>query len=143
LGELEIVDISDVSSLFASAVIPAGACDVDQGIGRGAAYFRVSSKRVPSDFAVIYTPGDRWFSLEVSGGFSFDYFEEEMPDDEARQLVEKLMRAAVAYIEGRSSVSTSRIFRIPTVQIDVEGGSLDLHLSLSATLKRIFRIPPG
>lgn len=117
---------SDVEALLHSFVLPTEGLTSEVGIRDGKAYLKVSPDSDPSEYAVVWTPGDRWFSLDVAGGYSYDYFEEDTPDVDVVELLGKLAQAATAYIEGRRSTTLSRFFKIPTVRVETDSGPVEL-----------------
>jgi len=91
------MDVTKTLELFNSKVRPAELSTSEIGVRDGAAFWKVSPLDDPDEYAVVWTPGDRWFALDVSGGYSYDYFEEDIPDDEAEVLIDKLMQGSRAY----------------------------------------------
>jgi hypothetical protein len=140
LGELEQVNTDDATVLLKSLVLPAEGLNSELGVRRDAAYLKFSLDADPSDFAVVWTPGDRWFSLDVAGGFSYDPFEEDTSDADVAQLLERLLDAAIGYIQGRRSTTLSRLLKIPAVIVETDNGPIELRLSLTAAVKRALRI---
>src|SRR6185437_11521899 len=57
------------------------------GTRRDFAYLRLSASTEPDRWAVVSTPGDRWFALEVDGGFSVLHFEEDTADVDVETLL--------------------------------------------------------
>ena len=123
-----------------SFVLPVDGLTSEVGVRRGAAYLRISSRGDPSDYAVVWTPSDRWFSLDVAGGFSYNHFEEDTPDADVLHLIENLVQAAIDYIEERGSTTYSRFLKLPRVVIETTSGPLVLALSIPDGLKRAFGI---
>jgi hypothetical protein len=104
------------------------------------AYLRVSSGAPGARWAVVSSPGDRWFSLDVDGGFSLDHLEEETPDEDARHILERLVGLAVLYIVREPTPTKSRIFRVPFIELPTEDGAVLLRKSLAGVLKNLFRL---
>jgi len=102
------------------------------------AYLRMEHTGAPGDFAVVSTPGDRWFSLDVRGGYSVDRFEEGLSDDEVNQVLEDLVQLATAYLSGARRTVRTRILRLPQIVIEGAHGSTTLRLSLPHALKHLF-----
>ncbi|MFD4958934.1 hypothetical protein [Microbacterium sp. NPDC058389] len=113
------------------------ASDLSSEIGdrRGAAFLRIWQTDRPGRWAVIFSPGDRWFSLEVDGGYSLDLFEEDTPEEEARQLLTKYVDVALAYVRGSMVAERTGRFRAPLVTVPTDAGSTTLRLSLFAGFK--------
>jgi hypothetical protein len=103
------------------------------------AFMKMSSPTNPDSFAIVSTPGDRWFTLEVSGGFAHNEFSEFNDDQEVRQILERYVRGGLTYLAGGGSNAVSRVFRIPYVTVPTEEGQLRLGLSVPAELRHLFR----
>lgn len=131
---------ADVEALLSSFEFPQPGIVSELGIRADAAYLKLTSKADQTDYAVVWTPGDRWFSLDVAGGYSYDYFEEDTPDSEAADRIAQLVDAAVAYIDGRGSVTSSRLLRVPVIHIETDDGHFELRLSTFDAVKRALRI---
>jgi hypothetical protein len=95
----------------------------------------MESARTPGDFAVVSTPGDRWFSLEVRGGYSADRFEEGLSNDQVTRVLEHLVQLGAAYLAGSRRIVRSRLLKVPAIVVNGTGGSTTLRLSLPGTLK--------
>jgi hypothetical protein len=103
------------------------------------AYLRLKSPLNPDDWAELSTPGDRWFTLEVAGGFADNDFSEFNDDQEVRRILDAYLHAAISYLEGRRTVGKSRLFRTPFVVVETDDGPLKLQLSVNAEFKYVFR----
>ena len=94
----------------------------------------------PSDSdesVVVYSPGDRWVSLQVPGGFSVIYFEEGMTDEDLLMWFERYLDAAIAYLEGRYVLHRSRRLRIPQVVIETSTGPVRLSVGLKQLIRAV------
>lgn len=103
-----------------------------------AAFLRLSSPADPHRWAVVSSPGDRWFSIEVDGGFSLDHFEEGTRDEEVIQLLSQYMDIAVEYLRQLPTPIRGGLLRTPIVKVAVGSDDVVLHKSLSSGLKGIF-----
>jgi hypothetical protein len=112
----------------------------DVGQRDDVAYLRIAKAGAPTTWAVVSSPGDRWFSLEVDGGLSFDYFEEGTPDEEARRLLERLVGCAVQYIRLEPGPTSPGRFGSPRIELAHPHGDVVLRLSLIGQLRRILGI---
>jgi hypothetical protein len=99
-ARLRRVDLPDAMELLDSLRPAAIGLSSEIGYRGGAAFLRMWQSSRPGRWAVIWTPGDRWFSLEVDGGYALDHFEEDTPDEGARQLLSKYVDVALAYVLG-------------------------------------------
>ena len=90
-------------AMAALTALPPGGTQASAELGTNgdAAYLRLESRETPGRWAVVSTPGDRWFSLEVDGGFCLDYFEEDTPDADAEALLARYVEYATQYLSGR------------------------------------------
>ena len=101
----------------------------------GAAYLHLRQTAKPDRWAVIWSPGDRWFALDVDGGFSLNHFEEEMADDDAQRLLEKYVAIGMTYILGDSIPTSAGRFRPHVLRVVTEDGDIELIQSVGAALK--------
>ncbi len=117
--------------------------DVETGVEgkppHDSAYLKLSSRSEPSNYAIVSTPGDGWFMLEVPGGYANLEFSEFNDDLEVRRILDRYRSAAIAYIRGDWSLGASRCFGIPFIIVETDGPPLKLQLSLQAAFRRAFR----
>jgi len=119
-----------------------GTAEASSEIGqRGdAAYLRMESTSDPERWAVVWSPGDRWFSLDVDGGFSLDHFEEDTPDSDVHRILQEYIEVGLRYLREGATPITSRRLGLPALKISTAQGDVVLRRSLVADLKSIFRI---
>lgn len=86
------------------------------------------------DSIVIYSPGDRWVSLQIPGGFSTIYFEEGMTSEDRLMWFERYVDAAIAYLNGHYVLHRSPRLRIPHVDINTSLRTVRLDLGPKATM---------
>jgi hypothetical protein len=91
------------------------------------AYLKLTPLSGADDYAVVWTPGDRWFSLEVNGGYSLDVFGEDYEEPEVREILERFLRIATAYIEGRWSRERTRFLHVVHVVVETDDGPVRLR----------------
>lgn len=104
----------------------------------GVAKLRVT--HVPSGReAVIKTPGDRWFAVDIDRGLSLDYFEEETPDSEARERLHDYFAAAMMYVEGGGVVDTSRS-GLKSIRVEAGGKEWVFRRSVAQAIASVFRM---
>ena len=87
--------------------------------------------------AVVYSPGDRWVSLEVPGPFSTNYFEEGITDEDLLIWLERYLDAAIAYQQGQYVLRRSKRLRIPHVVIETSTETIRLELTLKALIRAV------
>lgn len=104
------------------------------------AYLRLTSPTDPGHYAVVSTPGDGWFQIEVTGGFNTGQTSDLTDDRYVREILESLVRAASAYLGGRWSTGKSMLFRVPFVIVQTEERTLKLGLSIRETFKYVFKL---
>jgi hypothetical protein len=86
---------------------------------------------------VVYSPGDLWVSLDVPDGFSANYFEEGMTEEDLLIWLERYLDAGIAYLEGRFVLHRSRRLRIPHVVIETSTGPVRLDLGPKALIRAV------
>lgn len=135
------MNTDDVESLFRSVSSATPRLKTEVGRRRGAAYLRISDETEPERWAVVWTPGDGWISIDVNGGFSLDHFDEDIEDDDLRAILSRYVEIGVAYLNAgeRGSTLTGRAFPVLTVAMD--GGSVELRRSLARDLRELFKFP--
>jgi hypothetical protein len=130
-----IVELLNVETVLRSLQPDHDGVDADIGIRDGAAYLQMKKTGRPDRWAVIWSPGDRWFALDVDGGFSLNHFDEELPDDEVRSLLEKYVEIGLAYVLGVSVPTSAGRFKARVLRVTTEDGDFDLRLNVGAALK--------
>jgi len=125
------VNVSEAESLLRELASSVVGADVEVGT-RGkapnsSAYIKLTSVSDLGDYAVVWTPGDRWFSLDVKGGFSLNEFGEDCEASEVRAILERFLRVATAYIEGRRSLVKSRFLRATHLVVEGDDGPVILR----------------
>jgi hypothetical protein len=128
------MDVLDSIRVEASDVV----AEVSQ---RGdAAVLHLSTPGRPGRWAVVSTPGDRWFSLEVDGGYSLDHFEEETSDDDARRLLRLYTSIGLDYLRQAPTPARTSPLSTPTVVVTTGTGDVVLRRSLSKSLQSLLRL---
>lgn len=109
----------------------------EAGTKRGRAYLRVSSD-IEQRWAVVNTPGDRWFALDVNGGFSLEQFVEGLDGAETRELLEAYVAWAQRYVlHGPSAVRT--VMRSRRIELSDGRDTVELRKSTIAEIRDVFR----
>jgi len=111
--------------------------DRELGVRGDAAYLRIATQQAPSRWAVVWTPGDRWFSMEIDGGFSIDHFEEETTDEDAEGLIRQYVDFAETYVRDGAIDSRSRWLRVPRRLLLTGGAEVVLRRSLIGQLRSV------
>jgi hypothetical protein len=133
------VNLVDVTALLDTFSDQGRGIRSELGTRDSAAYLMFTRESDPDDFAVIWTPGHSWYQFEVRRGFGTICFHEDASDAEAVEILERYLRGALAYLDGQKTMIKSRILKVPSVVIDVEGGPIHLNLSVAGGLRAIFR----
>ena len=102
-----------------------------------AAYVRLRRSCDEGRWAMVSSPGDRWFSLDVNGGFSLNHFEEDTPEVEARAILERYVALAVIYLKKGGNVERSGFLRSPHLVLTTDDGAVTLQRSVTTNLKAI------
>lgn len=128
------MNVHDAEAALASLDTSSSDADVEVGIGgrppHHYAYLKLTSRSDPKDFAIVSTPGDRWFTVEVAGNFAHNEFSEENDDAEVRRILQNYLSAGIAYLHGQRRFEKTRFLRVPYVVVETVAGPLKL-------------IPPG
>lgn len=129
------MDVSVVYKVLRSLRPNSDEVKSEVGTRGDAAYLRLNPPARLDRWAVISTPGDRWFALDVDGGFSLSHYEEETPDDDARRLLEKYAAIGLAHILSGTTPTSAGRFRPRVLRVSTEHGDFELTLSAAAALK--------
>lgn len=97
---------------------------------------KMSAPDSPLRWAQIVTPGERWFSLELNGGFVRDIVDEDATDDEARALMMELFRIGVSYMRGDYRVGRGRWLRVPAIIVPIREREVVISLSVGDIVRR-------
>lgn len=118
MGELEM-RIEEAESLLRE--LSSGMGDFLVSSDTRAAVARItSSDSRGSRTAQVSTPGDRWFSVDIDGGFSTDHFEEETTPEDVRIILERCLRVALAYVSHGAEPAGTRWFPARVVRVGDE-----------------------
>lgn len=105
---------------------------VEVGIRDDCAFLKIESA---SRWSVIWTPGDRWFSVDTDLGYSLNYFDEGLSDSDAVDVLRFHVGVGAAYVQGAWSSKKSKILRVPELHIKVDGQVAILTMSLAAAVR--------
>lgn len=131
------METNSTLSLMQQVLRSRAGLESESGVRDGYAFAKVWLRNEPETFAAVWTPGDRWFSLSVEGGFSHDEFDEGSSDVEVESTVRRLFEAAFAYLDGDYNLVRSRLLRLPRIVVSTRQGPIELSLSLSQLFRRI------
>lgn len=104
-----------------------------QGMRHDAAFLKIDDPG-SGRYAVVWTPGNRWISLDFDGGFAWTRFDEEITPEELTQTLEDLFGVAVGYLTGTLSIGRRHSKLAGTVLI-VEDGPMELELTRSLSYR--------
>lgn len=114
---------------------------VEIGHRGDAAFLRIWQLARPSRWAVVSTPGDRWFAVEVDGGYSLNHFEEDTREEDVHRLLSTYVGVAMAYLRSDAAAVRVRRFRAPVLNVPNEEGQVELRMSMVAGFKAAMRPP--
>jgi hypothetical protein len=93
----------------------------------------------PARWAVVSSPGDRWFSLDVDGGFSLDHFEEDTPGEDVHQILSRYLELALRYLRDQPMPYPQGMLRLRVIKISTDDGDFVLRRSIVGELKSLFK----
>ncbi len=99
----------------------------------GVAVIVLDNADSPGMETAIATRGDSWYSLQFPGGFMYDWVDEDASDDEVREILERYMRIAHAFLQGRSEITLSRHLRLPILTVHLDDGDVEINQTLNET----------
>lgn len=134
------MDLSNIETILRSLRPSHDGVDIDLGTRDGAAFLHLTQPARPERWAVVWTPGDGWFALDVDGGFSLNHVEEETPDDEVRRLLEQYVKIGLTYVLGSSVPTSPGRFKARVLRVTTDDGDFDLRLNVGAALKDALRL---
>jgi hypothetical protein len=131
------VDIARARELLADLEPDQADFGSEVGLRNHEAYLRIHDLAKPERWAVVYTSGATYTSLEIDGKplgtvgrFSLDCFHEGVPDTEVEGRLREYADVAVEYLRNGGTVERSRRLRIPRLII----GTIDAQHSLSMSV---------
>jgi len=89
----------------------------------------------PRRKVVIVSPGDRWISLEVDGGFSLDHFEEAMDEGDFRGVFEHHLQLAESYLRSGGRLVRGRLRGFETLIVPFDSKEEPLRRSLASSVR--------
>lgn len=112
-----------------------GGLTYEFGRRRDAAFVRIGSVGEPRRWAVVASPGSRWFSVEVPGGFSLDHFDEDLEDQEVRETLDDFVAVAVAFVRSGGTMTRVGRLRFRALVVSTPRGDRTLRRSLIGDIK--------
>ena len=112
-------------------------CVIERGKRRDAAFLHLSVSDRPGRWAVVSSPGDRWFSLEVDGGFSLDHFEEDTPDADVVRILRNYATLGLQYLREFPDATSDGLLRASVIRISAGDGEAVLRRSVAGNLKSL------
>jgi hypothetical protein len=101
----------------------------------GAAWARLSRD---DRWALVSTPGSRWFSVETDTGHRLQLIDATSSKDQSAQLLAAYVDIAEAYVRGEARPAGRGGLRGSTLSVDVDGRQVLLTQSLTRRLRGIF-----
>jgi len=89
-------------------------------------------------WAVVSTPGSRWFSVETDTGHRTQLVDATSSKDESARLLAVYIDIAEAYVRGDAAPTRSGLFGGTVVTVDVNGRQVVLTPSLGRRVKALF-----
>jgi hypothetical protein len=116
------------------------------GIRERGAYLRMHVRADPDRWAVVYSSGNTWSTVEVDtstlgvpGRFSLDSFHEDSPDTYVETTLREYVAVAEAYLAGSGTLRRSPRLRLPQLTVEIPDGSRVLKRSVVADLRDLLR----
>lgn len=124
------VNLADAESLMVELAAPISGAHVEVGTTNrrrfNDAYLKLTSLVDPKAYAIVSTPGIGTYELEIAGGFHTGNADDQASDEFVREYIERYVRAATAYLDGRWSIRKSRLLRTPILTVRTDDGPLNL-----------------
>lgn len=89
-------------------------------------------------WAVVSTPGSRWFSVETDTGHRTELIDATSSKDESARLLAAYVDVAEAYVRGDAVPAQGHGFAGSTVTLDVEGRRVVLTQPLGRRMRGMF-----
>ncbi|WP_415297624.1 hypothetical protein [Cellulosimicrobium sp. SJTW-1] len=141
VGRLEGSKMNTSDAIRELALFEGEFGDLSRDLGQkgDAAYLLVRDPQQPGRWAAIATPGDRWVSLEVAGGYSIDQFEQDVTDEDMRRTIKKYVQVALAYFRDSPAPARARLTGRSSLRVETESGDVVLRKSLADDLRDLLR----
>jgi hypothetical protein len=99
------------------------------------AYLRITLPGNPDHFAVVNSPGDRWFGLDVDRGFSLNHFEEDTPDDDVVRIFRRYISVGLEYLRQNPRPVRTGLLRFQVIKVSSGEGDVVLRRSVADHMK--------
>lgn len=99
------------------------------------AYAKVMLPADAGTYAVVWSPGDRWFNLDSSARFGTFELGEGFDDQTVTHILANYLDAAVEIVLGRAAQGASRILRRPVLTVTTDDGLMKLRRASPAAFE--------
>ena len=137
------MNTDQVEAYFRSHEPSLDGISTDFGRRGDAAFLRLSRSGEAGRWAVVASPGRRWFAVEIPGGFSLNHFDEDLEDDEVRAILNDFLAVAVAYMRSGAARRSVGPLRFPALVVSMPQGERVLRRSLVADVKGLVGLGGG
>lgn len=108
-------------------------------VADGLASMRLTSRSRPERWAVVSTPGDRWFGLRVDGDYALMRLEEDAPDETVLEALHAYVAIAGAYLHSGGHRVRVGPFRWPAIAVAIDERQVILRRTVFAEIRRKLR----
>ena len=133
VSTLAIVNSAEAASMLARILADDGVRAVWQK--DNVAHVILESANDRRRFAVVSTPGDRWFEVAVNGEFGYIRFMEDVEPDEVERLLRTLVGIGKSYVEHGGTLVGARRFS-PKLVVVSDGVDYELHRSVVSDVSK-------
>ncbi|MFT3876261.1 MAG: hypothetical protein QM708_07570 [Propioniciclava sp.] len=103
------------------------------------AWVRITPAANPGRWVVVSSPGNRWFSVGVEGGYSYDYVDEDLDREEVEGALDELLEISAEYISSGGSWSTEGWLKSPVLLVNTSQGVRVLRRDVLVNLRDFLR----
>lgn len=132
----DYVTAAEALAMLEVLVVAQADLDVSTELRDGAAWARFS--RGPR-WALVSTPGSRWFSVETDTGHRMQLVDASSSKDQSAQLLAVYVDVAEAYVRSEAVPTPGRGLSGSVIAVDVDGREVLLHLPLARRVRAMFR----
>lgn len=105
----------------------------------GVASMRLTSRSHSERWAVVNTPGDRWFGLGVDGDYALMRLEEDAPHEAVSETLGEYVAIAGAYLHSGGRAVRVGPFRWPAIVVSVDDRQVTIRRTFLAEVRRKLR----
>ncbi|WP_298874851.1 hypothetical protein [uncultured Microbacterium sp.] len=132
----DYVTAAEALAMLEVLVVAQADLDVMTELRDGAAWARFSRG---DRWALVSTPGSRWFSVETDTGHRMQLVDASSSKDQSAQLLAVYVDVAEAYVRSDVVPAPGRGLGGSVVTVDVDGREVLLHLPLARRVRGMFR----